>query len=58
MPSANLVDVHNIDQIVFSSSYQLNGSFNDLHDICRRNGISMRIVSPESDLPLYTGRTS
>ena len=49
----DLVDVHNIDQIVFSSSYQLNGSFNDLHDICRRNGISMRIVSPESDL-LFT----
>jgi len=42
-----------IDQIVFSSSYQLNGSFRRLEQICRDNQIAMRIVSPESDL-LFT----
>ncbi len=45
-----LVQTRDIDQIIFSSSYQLNGSFKDLEEICRRNHISMRIVSPESDL--------
>lgn len=38
-----------IDQIVFSSSRQLNGSFETLHALCRRKGIAIRIVSQESD---------
>ncbi len=44
-----LLNENEIDQIVFSSSYQLNGSFNPLHQICRSRGIAMRIVSTESD---------
>jgi len=38
-----------IDLIVFSSSHQLNGSFDALHALCLRKGIAMRIVSQESD---------
>jgi exopolysaccharide biosynthesis polyprenyl glycosylphosphotransferase len=49
----NLVDKNDIDQIVFSSSYQLNGSYDSLQRMCQHKGISMRIVSPESDL-LFT----
>jgi exopolysaccharide biosynthesis polyprenyl glycosylphosphotransferase len=45
-----LINEHDIDQIVFSSSYQLNGSFDPLHELCRRNGIAMRIMSEESDV--------
>ncbi|MGA9119746.1 MAG: sugar transferase [Bacteroidota bacterium] len=44
-----MISENEIDQIIFSSSYQLNGSFDSLHELCRRNGISMRIVSQESD---------
>jgi len=44
-----LLTKHAIDLIVFSSSYQLNGSFHKLEKICRENRIAMRIVSPESD---------
>ena len=39
-----------IDQIVFSSSYQLNGSFEAVHNLCKSRGVSMRIMSPESDI--------
>ena len=38
-----------VDQIVFSSSYQLNGSFEAVHALCRSRGVAMRIMSPESD---------
>ncbi len=48
-----LVKSKNIDQIIFSSSYQLDGSFSELQEICVRNRIAMRIVSPEADL-LFT----
>ncbi len=44
-----LLSEFEIDQIVFSSSYQLNGSFTPLHSLCRDKGIAMRIVSQESD---------
>ena len=43
-----IVEKNNIGLIVFASP-DMNGSFDELWDICRKNRISMRVVSPESD---------
>lgn len=46
---------HPIQLIVFSSS-QLNGSFDELEDLCRTSRIPMRVVSLESDTLVYKAR--
>jgi exopolysaccharide biosynthesis polyprenyl glycosylphosphotransferase len=43
-----IVDESNIGLIVLASP-DMNGSFEDLERLCRKNQISMRVVSPESD---------
>ncbi len=43
-----IVGKSNIGLIVFASP-NMNGSFGELEELCRRNQISMRVVSPESD---------
>ena len=43
-----IVDEAGIGLIVFASP-DMNGSFDELEDLCRRNQIAMRVVSPESD---------
>lgn len=44
-----LVQEKGIELITFSTS-QLNGSFDQLEDLCARRRIGMRVISPESDL--------
>ncbi|HUI66571.1 MAG TPA: sugar transferase [Bacteroidota bacterium] len=44
----NIVSQKNIGLIVFSSA-NLNGSFDQLEELCRAKRIGMRVVSPESD---------
>jgi exopolysaccharide biosynthesis polyprenyl glycosylphosphotransferase len=43
-----IVEEENIGLIVFSSA-NLNGTFDQLEDLCRHRRIPMRVVSPESD---------
>ncbi len=43
-----IVGESNIGLIVFASP-NMNGSFDELEELCRKNQISMRVVSPESD---------
>lgn len=43
-----IVTESNIGLIVFASP-NMNGSFDELEELCRKNQISMRVVSPESD---------
>jgi exopolysaccharide biosynthesis polyprenyl glycosylphosphotransferase len=44
-----IVERSDIGLIVFASP-NLNGSFDELEELCQKNKISMRVVSPESDL--------
>jgi len=43
-----IIDQRHVELIVFTSA-EMNGTFDDLEDICRERGVRMRLLSPESD---------